>query len=145
MKLTKLVAVAVIALGATLVADTARAADNVWFFNQTDAGLKPCFLFSKAQGWVDFGGVGPQGQFAWGDFRTIVQSELSLPAVPAEATVRFVAVPASSTCPGPGDKVEKKVVFEVDGVANVYIFVGGQAEVRAIGAKHGDDDDHDRR
>jgi hypothetical protein len=76
--------------------------------------------------------VGAQGQFAWSDFRTIVQSALSLPAQPTEATVRFVAVPFSSACPGPGDKVEKRVVFEVDGVANVDIFVGGQAEVRAI-------------
>jgi hypothetical protein len=53
-----------VVLGALESGTGALAAERVWVFDQTNGNIKPCFRFSRAGGWVDFGNIAADGQFA---------------------------------------------------------------------------------
>jgi hypothetical protein len=110
-----------------------------------NTNLKPCYRASNASPWVDFGNIAAQGQFEWTDFLNIAKAVLGVPATATEATIRFTWVPSGpgAKCPAQDAEVSSKTVFEVGGPANVYIFVGGQEEVRRLSVVKDKDADND--
>lgn len=127
-----------IVAGFVALAPSTASAQNVWVFNQTDGPIKPCFRASPKNAWTDFGGIAPQGQFAWGDFLAISKAALGVPATATEATIRFTFVPIDGpgvTCPATEPESEKKSVFVAEPGTNVYLFVGGREETRRLNSK----------
>jgi len=143
-----MLSVGLMAVGMLAAAPRAAHAQNVWVFDQMDTTpLKPCFRVGKGD-WVDFGGIGPQGQFAWGDFIDIAKGALGADPNATQVLVRFTwasfNAPGPITCPSVSDEPNGKTVFMVDGKTPVYIFVGGAEEVRKVVPSKQEDPGHDQ-
>jgi len=140
-RITMALSLAVMAIGMMAASATTAHAQNVWVFNQMDTPLKPCFRMGKNP-WVDFGGIGAGGQFAWGDFLQIAKDVFGADPEATEALVRFTWAEAGpgATCPASSEEPNGKTVFNVDGRTPVYILVGGSEEVRKVVAGSKQDD-----
>lgn len=132
-QLITLLSAALLAVGMTAATPTTASAQNVWVFNQMDTGLKPCFRVGKNP-WVDFGGIGAHGQFAWGDFLWIAINILGADPAATEVLVRLTWVESGPgvTCPVLNEEPNGKTVFNVDGSTPVYVHVGGAEEIRKM-------------
>lgn len=134
-RITTVLSVGLMAIGMLAAAPASAQAQNVWVFNQMEStDLKPCFRVGSQSGWVDFGGIGALGQFAWGDFlEGIAKPILGGDSDATEVLVRFTWVAiGSGGCPAPNQEPNGKTVFTVDGRTPVYILVGGKEEVRRV-------------
>jgi hypothetical protein len=126
--------VGVMAIGMLALAPSTAHAQRVWVFNQMDTPLKPCFRIGKNP-WLDFGGIGAQGQFAWDGFLQLAKDHLGADPAATEVLVRFTWVESGpgAACPALGEEPNGKTNFPVDGVTPVYIHAGGTEEIRRVG------------